>query len=129
MSATGSGPRQAGDGVMAAALAAGATHAGAAARAGVSPRTVRRRLEDPDFRALVEQMGDQIVVEVLEALRDHAVAAVATLAQLALSGHPDHVRLGAAKAVLDLLVRYRDIGDVERRLRALEAGVPIDVLG
>jgi len=109
------------DVLLAGALAGGATQVDAAARVGVSPRTVRRRLEDPEFVSQVERLRAQAAEKVLQALSDAIVGAVATLAELSQPPAPPPVRLAASRALLDQHLRYSQAVDLERRLRALEA--------
>ena len=54
------GPREARDVVLITALASGATQANAGRAAGMSDRTVRRRLADPEFAARVAAEGKQV---------------------------------------------------------------------
>jgi hypothetical protein len=116
--------------LMAAALAGGNTQAQAAERTGVSPRTIRRRLANPEFAALVERLRVQTAEDVLQMLSEAVVGAVRTLVELTGPSMPPAVRLGAAKALLDQYPRYSAAVDVDRRLRALEgADDAIDLPG
>ena len=54
------GGRKNGDPVLAAALASGGTWKEAAEAAGVSERTVGRRLKDPAFRGTVSRLREEI---------------------------------------------------------------------
>jgi hypothetical protein len=103
------------DALLATALATGSTYSEAADISGVSKSTVRRRMTDQGFRQRVSEER----LEVVEALRGRllsaAPAAVTTLAELCASG-PASVRLGAARAVLDLsLGRRRGFDLVEAK--------------
>jgi hypothetical protein len=116
--------------LLAAALAGGATQAQAAERTGVSARTVRRRLADPSFAALVSRLQVQTAEDVLERLSESAVGAVETLVELTKPPAPAPVRLAAAKAILEQHQRYTAVVDVDRRLRTLEsADDVIDIRG
>ena len=82
---------------------------------------MRRRLADPAFAALVEQLGVQTAEDVLQMLAESVAGAVETLVELMRSSAPPTVRLGAAKTILDQHSRFAASVDIERRLRALEA--------
>src|SRR5262245_40647236 len=74
--------RRGADGVLMGFLVAGASHTEAAQAAGVSERTVRRRLRDPDFSAEVERLRSETVRAVASALRSAALGAVSILVEL-----------------------------------------------
>ena len=115
------GDRKNANGTLVAALAGGATIAEAAERGGVSQRTVYRRLEDADFRAAVQQARAELVTQAVARLAEAGGEAVATLRALLGEGTPPAVRLGAARAVLELGTRLRESEELERRLSELEA--------
>ena len=102
------------------ALACGATVEHAAAKAGISRRTATRRLDDPEFRRLQEHKAD-LVHRSAAALTAGNLEAIKTLLSLLAAGSPPAVRLGAARAILDLSMRLREAADTEERLAALEA--------
>ena len=111
------------DPALIAALAGGATIAEAAIRAGVSERTVYRRLEDADFRASVQQARADLVTQAVARLAEAGGEAVATLRALLGEGTLPAVRLGAARAVLELGTKLRESEELERRLSELEAAL------
>jgi hypothetical protein len=102
------------------ALACGATAESAAAKAGVSLRTVRRRLADPAFRRRLQQQRGDLVQRTSGALTAAGPEALRTLLELQTPAHPAAVRLGAARAVLELGLKVRQAADLEARLAALE---------
>ncbi len=102
------------------ALACGATAEAAARQAGVSARTVKRRLADPAFRQQVQQARADMVQRAAGALTVAATKSIKTLLALQREGQPPAVRLGAAKAVLELGVKLREASELEGRLAALE---------
>ncbi len=112
------------DTVLALHLARGATWAEAAAAAGMSEATARRRPADPAFGELVERFRDDVMARAaarLDALLDGAVDVVEELARC---GQPtDAVRLRAALALIDRQQAFRDALVTEDRLRALEERV------
>ncbi len=103
-----------------AALAAGLSQPAAARHAGVSERTVRRRLEDPSFAASVEEARGALVERTSAQLLGATEQAVAALRDLLDTG-PPAVRVRAALGLLATAAAWRESGDTERRLTALEA--------
>ena len=92
----------------------------AATAANVSERTLYRWLTMPEFRtALVAAEGDAIdgSVRRLVSLSSQAADTLETVMQAAES---DHVRLQAARAVFEYLVKLRDLRNVETRISELE---------
>ncbi|CAA9293305.1 MAG: hypothetical protein AVDCRST_MAG77-4946 [uncultured Chloroflexi bacterium] len=101
------------------ALAAGATYTDAGQRAGVSERTVARRMEDTAFRAEVADCRRLMVERAIGQLADASTAAVATLRAL-LDAESDTARLGAARSILELGTKLRESVEMEARLIELE---------
>ena len=102
-----------------AALAGGATYEDAAERAGVSERTVRRRLDDPAFRHRVDAARAEMLSRAVARLTGASVEAVEALRGLLGSGQ-DFARLGAARAILELGLKLREQLDLAGRVAALE---------
>jgi hypothetical protein len=113
------GGRKSADEALALALASGLTVEGAAEQAGVSPRTAYRRRADPDFRQRVIEFRAEMVQRALGKLADGAAAAVDTLRKL-LKAKSEHVKLGAARAMLELASRLRDTVELEQRFQDVE---------
>jgi hypothetical protein len=105
--------------MLLAALAAGTPVEQAAAAAGLSVRTAYRRLADPAFRGRLARARDALIETALGELVDSASHAVATLGAL-LASPDERVRLGAAKAVLEQLLRLRETVGLGQRVAALE---------
>lgn len=82
-------------------LATGATITDAAKRQGCHERTVRRRLEDADFRRMVSEIQLDIVKEASGKLVAAMTQAVETLTSL-LGAKAETVRLGACRAILEM---------------------------
>ena len=114
----GSGRRNADDAVLAA-LAAGRTVLEAAKASGVSERTVARRLSEPAFCERLNAARAALFDQTLGKLANAAAAAVDALATLMAEGPPS-VRLGAARAVLELGTKLRESVELERRIAILE---------
>jgi len=100
---------------------------GAAEVAGVGERTLHRWLaDDPLFRAtLTAAEGEAIdaTTRRLVGLQDGAIDTIKAL--LDDKTTPATVRLRAAAAVLDYLLKLRELRNVEARLAALEAVVAV----
>ena len=103
------------------ALACGATVEAAARQSKVSDRTVYRRLKDPKFRARVREARSEMVKRAAGMLTAAAGESVRTLLSLQKESVTPAVRLGAARAVLELGIKVREMVELEARIAALEA--------
>ena len=113
--------RKRGEEPLVLALACGASVEAAARQCKVSDRTVYRRLQDPGFRAQVQAARGEMVTRSAGLLTAAAGEAVRTLLSLQKDATPPAVRLGAARAVLELGIKVRELADLETRIAALEA--------
>jgi hypothetical protein len=95
------------DEVLALALAGGATAEAAGQQAGVSLRTVRRRLAEPAFCKRLQQVREDMGQRTVGAVAAAATEAVQTLLELQKPPNPPSVRLGAARALLQLGLKHR----------------------
>ena len=111
------------DDTLAFAIACGATVTQAAARDGVAERTAYRRLEKPAFRQRVSDLRRDMVERTAALLTAAAAEAVRTLLGLQKDGVKSNVRLGAARAVLDLGFKARELAELEHQLQDLERKV------
>ena len=102
------------------ALACGATVESAARQAGLSGRTVYRRLQDPDFRRQINDLRSEMVERTAAALTAASGEAVKTLLELQKPSYPPAVRLGAARAILEIGTKLREMVELETRIKALE---------
>lgn len=103
-----------------AALLTERTIAGAAEKAGVGERSIRRWLHECEaFRDAYEAGVDESVDEALAVLKGAAVAAVRKLIALSTGAAKEAIQLAAAKAIVDRATD-RSIEDLERRVKALE---------
>jgi hypothetical protein len=114
----GSGRKNA-DEALALALATGQTLRAGAEAAGVAERTAARRWADPAFRRRVAELRGDLVGLALGKLADGMGDAAAKLRGL-LDAESESVRLGAARALLELGVKLRQSVELEQRLQALE---------
>ncbi len=108
------------DRVLLASLAAGMSHAAAARAAGISERTVRRRVLEPEFAVQLTQVKDEHVAQISHRLMGLVPTAVDTLTALTAPDVPPGVRLRAASILLANARTWREANEIENRLRALE---------
>src|SRR5258708_26017650 len=102
------------------ALACGATVEAAARSAGISQATVYRRLHDTEFCNQLQQTKADMVQRTASMLTASGMESVKTLMELQKPLTPPAVRLGAARSVIELGVKIREVADLEKRLLALE---------
>ena len=105
------------------ALACGASAEAAASKVGLSTATVYRRLADPEFQKSLQQIRTDMVKRTAGTLTAAAQEAVKTLLSLQQPSIPHAVRLGAAKAILEIGTKVRESADMEERLAAVEQHV------
>jgi hypothetical protein len=103
------------------ALACGATPEGAAQKSGLSLRTVYRRLAQPAFRQRVDQARAEMVRRASGLFTAAGMAAIKTLTTLQESASSEAVRLGAARAIIELGCKLRQTAEVNERMSAVEA--------
>jgi hypothetical protein len=102
------------------ALACGVTVENAARQAGISPATAYRRLSNPAFRKRLTTLRADMVSRTAGTLTAAATEAVRTLLDLLKNSASPAVRLGAARSVLELGLKVREVAEMEERLAALE---------
>lgn len=98
--------REAQDEVLVAALASGRSYSDAGQLAGVSDRTVARRMSDVSFaRRVAERRGEQVVATAgrISSLAGEAVDAI----RGCLSDSSANTRLAAARLLLDWSLKFR----------------------
>jgi hypothetical protein len=88
--------------------------------AGLSPRTAHRRLANPQFRQQLNQIRADMVQRAAALLTAAAMEAIKTLVALQDQTTPPAVRLGAARAILELGTKLREASEWEARLSVLE---------
>lgn len=104
-----SGGELVGDDRLLTALASGCHVENAAAVAGVSQRTVYRRLADPVFRGRLDAAREALRESILARLADAGHDAIGALWDLMHDSRDDGIRLKAAKALLDSLMNSHSI--------------------
>lgn len=103
------------------ALACGATPEGAAQKTGLSLRTVYRRLAQSAFRQRVEQARAEMVRRAAGLFTAAGMAAIKTFTSLQESASSEAVRLGAARAIIELGCKLRQAVEINERMAAIEA--------
>jgi hypothetical protein len=111
------------DAALVTALAVGATAEQAAERAGVSARTVHRRLADAEFKRRVDDARAELLGRAMARLSAATTEAVTTLVLLLKADVPPAVRLGAARSILDTALRWREQDELARRLDNVESWI------
>jgi hypothetical protein len=94
----------------------------AAKKAGVSKRTVLRRLEDQEFQAVFTKAKRDVLKRATAILTRNSGKAAVTLGQI-FQGKPvenQSARVSAAKATLSLAIAALTFEDIDERLRKLE---------
>ena len=112
--------RQRMDEILLTALACGASIEQAARKAGVSERTVYRRLRDPEFTQQLRAARADIRKRTSAALSAGSLEGARALLDLVKPAVAPTVRLGAARALLELSVKLVEAEEFEERLAALE---------
>ncbi len=103
------------------ALASGASLRGAAAAARVSDRTLRRWRHDPCFLQKVRKAQSGVVALATGELCAASLDAVQVLRDIATDeAAPAGVRVTAARCVMELVIRSREIDELEGRIDFLE---------
>jgi hypothetical protein len=113
-------PRKKAEDALLLALACGATVEVASRQCGLSERTIYRRLKEQDFKRKLRDVRADMLARTSAALSAAATEAVRTLLDLQKSGVQAAVRLGAARAILEIGLKLRETVDLEARIAALE---------
>lgn len=108
------------DAALVAALASGKSIEQASKETGLSVRAIYNRRQRPEFQAAMQAHTEEALTTALQALNEGAVLAALTLRQLLHSAN-DPVRLGAARTVMEILLRLREDRELAERLDRLEA--------
>jgi hypothetical protein len=114
-------PRKKAEDALLLALACGASVENAARQCRLSERTVYRRLAEPGFQQQLGAVRADMVQRAAGLLTAAALEAVKTLVALQKETVPAAVRLGAARAILELGVKLRETAELAERIAALEA--------
>ena len=113
------GARKNADSALIMALACGATVEASSKTAGISEATAYRRLADPGFRRRIDEARAEMISRAVARLGATSTLAADTLREL-LKARSETVRLGAARAVLELGAKLREHEELAERIAALE---------
>jgi hypothetical protein len=105
---------------VALALAAGRSLREAASECRTGETTGKRWLADQAFVRRIGQLRAEMTGQAVGRLVDGMVSAADTLGYLCRKGKSEMVRLGAARALLELGVKLRETVEFEERISALE---------
>ncbi len=108
------------DALLVAALAKGATVELAATHAGVSERTVYRRLKNPEFQKRIDVFQEEMLQQAAAVLTAAVQEANHSLVVLQEPSTPPAVLRVAARDILEMALRFREAADLEKRLLDLE---------
>jgi hypothetical protein len=108
------------DPLILAALVCGASSEQAGAKAGVSGRTVRRRLNNAAFRRKLNRVRNEMQMRTADQLSAAGTEAVRTLIRLMNAAAPPNTQLGAARSVVELGIKVRETADLAVRLTEVE---------
>lgn len=109
-----------GEGELLQLLVSGVTVKDAAARTGLSERTVYRRLQDAGFRERLEAVRRERWTRIGDVMTAATLPSAKKLISLLDQAVPYSVQLGAARTILEQSVRLREHTEIEERLAALE---------
>lgn len=109
------------------ALLTSETRAAAAEKAGISDRTLRSYLSDPDFNAEYQQRKRKLLSDATHQIQQSMKIAVSTLKSIIQSkGSKDSDRISAARLILEFGLKYTEINDILTRVEELERTVNND---
>lgn len=107
-----------------AALLTAPSKAAAAQAAGISSRTLRTYLADPEFQAQYKQAFSGMVEEAVRQSQQSLAPALATLREIVEdSSENAQARISAARSILEYSLKLTEQNDILAKLEALEATV------
>lgn len=105
-----------------AALLTSSTQQEAAKKAGLSERTIRVYLNDPDFAAEYSQRRQELLEAATAQLQQSLAAAVAALREIVEADESsDNARISAGRVLLEYGLKYSELCDLYQRLSNVEA--------
>ena len=105
-----------------AALLTSSTQQETAKKAGLSERTIRVYLNDPDFAAEYSQRRQELLEAATAQLQQSLAAAVAALREIVEADESsDNARISAGRVLLEYGLKYSELCDLYQRLSNVEA--------
>ncbi len=90
---------------------------------GITPKTIHRYLEIPEFREKLSEAQGAILGKAHHSLLAGITEALETLRELHKSAESESVRRAAASDWISHALRLAELVDIERRLQALEENI------
>ena len=112
-----------GEPVAALALASGSTITEAARQAGLSERTVRRRLDRVEYRAEIARLRRKVLDGILARLLTGATTGVDTLIEIAANGQSESARVSASRILVEHSLSFAELVGVSERIADLEHAI------
>lgn len=107
-----------------AALLANGTLKKAAAKAGISERTLRRWMRDPVFLARYRDERKQALGQITNTLRRQSLMAVKILGRIAANSKtPASARVTAARSIIEMSFRGTELYELDERISEIEIAV------
>jgi hypothetical protein len=106
------------------ALACGASVEAAAQKAGISRATAYRRMHDPELQRQLQEIRSEMVRRTSGGLTASGAEALKTLLSLMQPTVPPGTRLGAARSILEIGMKMREVVDLDEQVKALEERMP-----
>ena len=104
-----------------AALLSEPTQAAAAKKLGISARTIRRYMAEPDFREAYQQAHARLVEDATQRMQRGLSSAVDTLQEIATDTEAGKTaRVAAARSLLEQALKYTELSDLLGRIAKLE---------
>lgn len=113
-----------------AALLSCPTQEAAAAKAGISSRTLRNYLKDPEFAETYRKASSQLITTATLQIQRGLAPAIGTLREIAEDREAStSARIQAARGLLEYGIRLSELGDIYARIEALETSMDVDKYG
>ena len=95
------------------------TYTEACKKAKLNRTTFYEWLKNPEFKAELDRQRDEVAAEAFGVLSQGLTKAVETLVSL-LDNKDNRLKRLAAKDIIDFIIRYKEIEDLDKRLVAIE---------
>lgn len=107
--------------LMLSALMTSETRQEAAAKAGITDRTLRAYLSDPSFLAEYQRQRSKLLTDATHQLQSNFQTAIKTLVGIVKSKNSsDKAKISASRIILEYGLRFTEIADILTRLEEME---------